>query len=65
MYVCMYVISKLFSSPSLWGESSFSHILQLAGGGGSSLLLLPAANEFEKQCQLHFWPSDWPVAQIS
>ena len=60
-----YVISKLFSSPSLWGESSFCHILQLAGGGRSSLMLLSAANEFEKQSLLYFQPSDWPVAQIS
>ena len=40
-------------------------ILQLAGGGRSSLLLLPAANEFEKQFLLYFRPRDWAVAQIS
>ena len=28
-------------------------------------LLLPAADDFEKQCLLYFLPSDWPVAEIS
>ena len=44
------------------GESHlFVIILQLAGGGRSSLMLLPAANEF----LLYFRSSDWLVAQIS
>ena len=29
------------------------------------LLLLPAADDFEKQCLLYFLLSDWPVAEIS
>jgi len=28
-------------------------------------LLLPAADDFEKQCLLYFLLSDWPVAEIS
>ena len=74
----MFHISKLLSTPLLWGEASFCHILQAAGGGRSLLLpffyffiffiffifflifislqlflLLPAADDFEKQCLLY------------
>ena len=82
----MFHISKLLLMPLLWGEASFCHILQPAGGGRSLLLLfflfllllffkffislelfllLPAADDFEKQCRLYFLFSDWPVADIS
>ena len=74
----MFHISKLLLMPLLWGEASFCHILQPAGGGRSLLLLfflffislelfllLPAADDFEKQCRLYFLSSDWPVADIS
>ena len=30
----MFHISKLLLTPLLWGEASFCHILQPAGGGG-------------------------------
>ena len=36
----MFHISKLLLMPLLWGEASFCHILQPAGGGRSLLLLL-------------------------
>ena len=29
------------------------------------ILLLPAADDFEKQCLLYFLLGDWPVAEIS
>ena len=74
----MFHISKLLLTPLLCGEASFCHILQAAGGGRSLLLyfflffislelflLLPAADDFEKQCLLYFLLSDWPVAEIS
>ena len=35
----MFHISKLLLTPLLWGEASFCHILQPAGGGRSLLLL--------------------------
>ena len=54
----------MVSTPSMWGESSSCHILQLEKGGRSSLLL-PAADDFENQCLLSFRPCNWPVAQIS
>ena len=36
----MFHISKLLLTPLLWGEASFCHILQPAGGGRSLLKLL-------------------------
>ena len=61
----MFHISKLLLTPLLWGEASFCHILQPAGGGGCLILLLSAADDFEKQCLLYFQLSDWPRAEIS
>ena len=61
----MFHISKLLLTAFLWGEASFCHILQPARGGRSLLLLLPAADDYEKQCILYCQLSDWPVAEIS
>ena len=58
-------IFQIFVDPLLWGEASFCHILQPAGGGRSLLLLLPAADDFEKHFLLYFQLSDWSVTEIS